>query len=78
MPSAKWVGEELNVLRTECASDADFNLVAKELVDERVEQIFQRVLHLIQLRYQELDQMTRHGVLVTPETFFASPDAGHE
>lgn len=74
----KWVGEELTVLRTQCPSDADFNLVAKELVDERVEQIFQRVLNLIQLRYQELDQTTRHGVLVTPETFFASPDAGHE
>ena len=70
-----WVAEELTVLRTQCASDADFNLVAKELVDERVEQIFQRVLSLIQLRYQELDQTTRHGVLVTPETFFTGPDA---
>lgn len=67
----KWLRTELQQISVPLNERTDYEELARETVQKRSEEVFERVLQLIQIRYQELDQATKHGQLPLPADFFA-------
>lgn len=71
---SKWLKSELKVVRVEVGanhSKDELNEFANTAVQQQADQLFKRMLALIQVRYSELDRTTRHGAEPLPEDFFA-------
>ena len=71
---AEWLKSELQIVRVEVVANSsknELNELANTVVQQQADQLFQRMLALIQVRYSELDQTTRHGAAPLPEDFFS-------
>lgn len=69
----KWLQQELKVIRLEIdqtKTNDQLNEIVNSEMNDRANQIFDKMLSLIQIRYKELDQVTRHGAMPLPEDFF--------
>ncbi len=68
-----WIKKELREIVIEVVPPADGNYreIAVGEVRRRTEALFQRLLQLIKVRYQELDRETKHGTLSLPDDFFS-------
>lgn len=68
-----WIKNELREIVIEVVPPADGNYreIAVGEVRRRTEALFQRLLQLIKVRYQELDRETKHGTLSLPDDFFS-------
>lgn len=78
---AKWLKDDLKVVRVEIDgeySKRELNSLASKAVKEQADQLFQKMLELIQIRYSELDRTTRHGTEALPDDFFSEDDSVNE
>jgi len=70
----KWLETEAEVITVQLAADQtpDSQWIQAQ-VKEATKPLFQRLMDLVRVRYQELDRVTSHGLYAVPDDFFPAP-----